>query len=95
MQKIFLFATFFIFSLAYSAGEFKTIIVTNDGKEHLGFLFELDYYDLEHREPEDLYKIFLYDGERKRKSSFEKFDVSEIDQYISLIRKTIKSSSSL
>lgn len=90
MQKILLLATFFIFSLAYSAGEFKTVLVTNDGKEHTGYLFEQDYYDIETREPEDLYKIFLFDGVKKRKSSFVKFDVSEIKSLYLINKKDQK-----
>lgn len=78
MQKRILLLGFLLCSFAYFFGNFKANIITTDGKEHSGYLFELDYYDLENREPQDLYKIFLYDGERKRKSSFVTFDVSEI-----------------
>lgn len=78
MQKRVLLLCFLLCSFAYLFGNFKAKIITTDGKEHSGYLSELDYYDVENREPEDLYKMFLYDVERKRKSSFVKFDVSEI-----------------
>lgn len=86
MQKRILLLDFLLCAFAYFFGNFKANIITTDGKEHSGYLFELDYYDLENREPQDLYKIFLYDGERKRKSSFVTFYVSEI-QSISIYNK--------
>ena len=79
MKKVFLVLNLILFSLTYS--QFKAIIISNEGKEYSGFVSETDYYDIEHREPEDMYKVFLYDGPKKRKSEFKKFDHSEIKNF--------------
>lgn len=75
IQKLFFLCSLIAAHCAFA--QIKTKLILNDGSVKSGYTFAMEASDLE-KNSTDLFKVYLYNGEKKKKSTFKAFSKDEI-----------------
>lgn len=75
-----------LIAATFSFSQIKTKLVLNDGSVKTGYTFAMEASDLD-KSSADFFKINLYNGKKKKKSSFKAFSKDEIKEMSVFNRK--------